>query len=473
MDGIDCRIDQYEPSPKEGWPRWCRNQVQEAKFVLIVCTQTYRERFDGESSTGTGLGGRWEGFIITQLVYQAESKNSKFIPLLFSQDDAPYIPLELSGVNRYDINAADGYEQLFRRLTNQPLRRPPDVAPNIKRMPTRDSDPIPVLSPEPPPSLSGEAAETKHEPEAEQPPPIRKEIRRRILQRLDTFTGHSGYVNAIAVTPDGQRAVSASEERILSAWELRNGHEVLQLVGHTDNVNGVAITPDGKHVVSASDDTTLKVWDLARGDELKVLTGHKSAVLGVAVTPDGKRAVSASADHTLKVWNLEAGRKPLTLAGHTDSVTAVSVTPDGQRAVSASYDETLKLWDLAQGSDVGTLIGHKGYVTAVAVMPDGKHAISSSADHTLKVWDLDDKRELDTIIGHTNVVTAVALTPDGKIAVSTSFDKTLKVWDLGAAKLIATATCGGRMLSCAFSQAGQLIIAGGKDGRIYVFHLEL
>jgi hypothetical protein len=32
-DGVDCRIDQHEESPAEGWPRWCRNQVQESQFV--------------------------------------------------------------------------------------------------------------------------------------------------------------------------------------------------------------------------------------------------------------------------------------------------------------------------------------------------------------------------------------------------------------------------------------------------------
>lgn len=30
QDGVDCRIDQHEVSPPEGWPRWCRNQVHEA-----------------------------------------------------------------------------------------------------------------------------------------------------------------------------------------------------------------------------------------------------------------------------------------------------------------------------------------------------------------------------------------------------------------------------------------------------------
>ena len=38
-------------------------------------------------------------------------------------------------------------------------------------------------------------------------------------------------------------------------------------------VNAVAMTPDGKRAVSASDDTTLKVWDLATGTLLPTLKG--------------------------------------------------------------------------------------------------------------------------------------------------------------------------------------------------------
>ena len=36
----------------------------------------------------------------------------------------------------------------------------------------------------------------------------------------------------------------------------------------------MAVTPDGRRAVSASDDSTLKVWDLASGRELHTLSGH-------------------------------------------------------------------------------------------------------------------------------------------------------------------------------------------------------
>ncbi len=67
---------------------------------------------------------------------------------------------------------------------------------------------------------------------------------------------------AVAVTPDGQRAVSASGDKTLKVWDLESGRELRTLHRPLDWVTGVAVTPDGQRAVSASDDKTLKVWDL-------------------------------------------------------------------------------------------------------------------------------------------------------------------------------------------------------------------
>ncbi|MDT9231247.1 WD40 repeat domain-containing protein, partial [Limnospira sp. PMC 1242.20] len=167
---------------------------------------------------------------------------------------------------------------------------------------------------------------------------------------IRTLTGHSSWVNAVAIAPDGKRAVSASDDNTLKLWDLETGTELATLTGHSDGVNAVVIAPDGKRAVSASDDKTLKLWDLETGTELATLRGHSDWVRAVAIAPDGKRAVSASEDETLKLWDLETGTELATLTGHSGSVKAVAITPDGKRAVSASDDNTLKLWDLERGT---------------------------------------------------------------------------------------------------------------------------
>ncbi|MGE5443801.1 MAG: SEFIR domain-containing protein [Ignavibacteriales bacterium] len=137
IDGIDCYIDQYEESPREGWPQWTRKQIKEADFVLIVCTEKYERRFEGEEEIGKGLGAKWEGAIITQGLYEAEANNIKFIPVLFSSQDLAHIPVVLRSVTYYKLDTEEteeGYENLYRRLTNQPRILKPEFG-KLRPMP--------------------------------------------------------------------------------------------------------------------------------------------------------------------------------------------------------------------------------------------------------------------------------------------------------------------------------------------------
>jgi formylglycine-generating enzyme required for sulfatase activity len=135
--GVDCHLDQYEMAPPEGWPQWMTKQIEEADFVLVVCTETYQRRFSGKEGTGKGLGVKWEGAVLTQKLYEAGGQNTKLIPVLFSSDDVDHIPDELRRTTRYDLSAERGYEDLYRRLTNQPRVKKPVLGP-IQPMPVRE-----------------------------------------------------------------------------------------------------------------------------------------------------------------------------------------------------------------------------------------------------------------------------------------------------------------------------------------------
>jgi TIR domain len=121
-EGVDCHIDQYEDSPPEGWARWMHNQIQDSDYVLVVCTETYKRRFEGKEAVGKGIGAKWEGAIITQHLYESEGRNSKFIPVALSEEDVTYIPLELRQGTRYVLNTEEGYNDLYFRLTDQRRR---------------------------------------------------------------------------------------------------------------------------------------------------------------------------------------------------------------------------------------------------------------------------------------------------------------------------------------------------------------
>jgi WD40 repeat protein len=85
------------------------------------------------------------------------------------------------------------------------------------------------------------------------------------------LAGHTGWVNAVAISPDNRFIVSASDDKTLKIWDAATGAEQATLKGHIRKVNACAVSPDSRFIVSSSGDNTLKIWDASRGQELVTL----------------------------------------------------------------------------------------------------------------------------------------------------------------------------------------------------------
>lgn len=126
-DGIDANIDQYQTNPPEGWQLWMEKEIRDSQFVLLVCTETYLRRVMKEEEKGKGLGVVWESTIAIQHLYNAGVVNEKFIPIIFGRDNTKYIPVPLQSTTYHEVSTDEGYEALYRRLTNQPYTKKPTL----------------------------------------------------------------------------------------------------------------------------------------------------------------------------------------------------------------------------------------------------------------------------------------------------------------------------------------------------------
>jgi formylglycine-generating enzyme required for sulfatase activity/nucleoside phosphorylase len=137
QDGINANIDQYEQAPSKGWANWMLDEIEAAEFVLIICTEQYERRFRGKEEIGKGKGVTWEGSIVTQALYEAQGRNLKFIPVLLNANDESFVPIPLRSSNIYKLDRVDGYDLLYRRLTDQ-HETPRPVIRTVKKLPVRD-----------------------------------------------------------------------------------------------------------------------------------------------------------------------------------------------------------------------------------------------------------------------------------------------------------------------------------------------
>jgi tetratricopeptide (TPR) repeat protein len=137
-DGIEAILDQYEEfGPPEGWPRWMTRHIRDADFVVMVCTPVYYARVMGEEKPGTGRGVTWEGNLIFQHIYEGDTVNRRFIPVLLQDQEEMHIPDPLRPFVYYRLQEETGYRKLYRRLTNQPLTTAPEVG-ELKALPARE-----------------------------------------------------------------------------------------------------------------------------------------------------------------------------------------------------------------------------------------------------------------------------------------------------------------------------------------------
>ena len=139
-DGLESRLDQYVDVPKKGWRLWMEDEIEAADFVLMVATATYERRRRGKEERGGNPGGgkgvRWEGAIIGQALYEARLENTKFIPVVFAEDDRKHVAPFLRDFPTYSVATEQGYDTLYRRLTGQPELEAPPIG-EIRERPPR------------------------------------------------------------------------------------------------------------------------------------------------------------------------------------------------------------------------------------------------------------------------------------------------------------------------------------------------
>ncbi|KAJ1491397.1 quinon protein alcohol dehydrogenase-like superfamily [Baffinella frigidus] len=197
------------------------------------------------------------------------------------------------------------------------------------------------------------------------------------------------------------------------------------LAGHGDDVTSVAVSPDGKRFASGSNDTLVKIWAADSGAEGRTLAGHTTEVSMVAFSSDGTRVFSGTREGVVKIWDTETGAEVLTLMG--SQTTGVFKT-NGTHVVCGSDSGLVRIWSAETGAQVCTVTTHGGEVTSVDISPDGKRVVSATEDGLVTIWDTETGAGVLTP-GHKDFVISVAFSPDGKLVISGSFDGVVKIWD--------------------------------------------
>jgi cytochrome c len=273
--------------------------------------------------------------------------------------------------------------------------------------------------------------------------------------------GHGGPVRALAISADGQTAVSGSFDSSVIRWSLPRNAADQVLRFHQSAVNAVALTPDGR-TVTGGEDGKIAIWQTGSPTPQRVLEGHVAPVVSLAVSPDGTTLASASWDRTIRLWSLTGGEQRV-LEDHQQNVNGVAFTPDGKALVSAAYDLTLRIWPLDGGAP--TIITLPTPLNSVAVSRDGE-IVAGGADGRVFFFSTSGAPHGEIDSGQTPIVT-VAVSGDGALVAAAGIRGSVAIIDRRTRTVVRTLVGPGLPVwSATFFPDNRTLLTGGTDRMI-------
>jgi len=281
-------------------------------------------------------------------------------------------------------------------------------------------------------------------------------------------------VTAVDVDGLGRRVVAGYENGYVAEFFLFNGQLRFDnaFEAHTDVVTDIEYSPSNDHFVTASEDEFARIWNVADGTMHPELIGHTNQIQSVAYSADGNYLVTTSNDRTLIYWNAHTGQALNRFWGHDNWVLSSAFTPDGRGVISGSRDSNIILWDLIPGNVISQQPAHNDWIRATDISSDGTMAVSASDDGFIKLWQLPDMTQLRTLRGHNADVRGIAFTPDNSQLLSGSLDSTVRLWDIESGSFTEITFEGMEgVQSVAVSPDGNTALASNDNGLVYYFSL--
>ena len=221
-------------------------------------------------------------------------------------------------------------------------------------------------------------------------------------------------MRALAITPDGTRAISGSFDTSAIIWGLERGRALAILRAHNGSVNAVLALP-GDRFATAGEDGHIALWKAGDDKPLRLTKAHEAPIVGLAASADGKLIASAGWDGEARIENAETGAEIRRLKGHKDNVNAVAFLSDGALA-TASYDATVRIWP-ANGADP-RIVEFDTPLNALVAL-SGNRLAAGGADGTVRIIGSDGAHAGRVEATRTPVI-ALAVSLDGRTLVAAS-----------------------------------------------------
>jgi WD40 repeat protein len=320
----------------------------------------------------------------------------------------------------------------------------------------------------------------------------------KVLRHLEESRGLCSpgrYYAETSFSADGKLAAvwraygGTTNQTFLRVWNLTTGREVWPPEGHRSSINSLALSVDGKRAGSASDDGTVRLWDTATAKTRRVYAGHGCEVTNLALAPDNMTIASADRANEVHLWTPATGAliRRLSLGEDLPYGVVLTFTPDSRMLVLQVPGNSVLVVDAKTGENLRRFEPGYEFLQWMTLPRDGRLLATLGTNETgylFTLWDFATGRELCQVQPECEQAEAFGrgvFSEDGKyLAISRYLssrfggdtDHGIRIWEVATGKEVAKFAWPDGSWPFVFSPGGREIIGTSAVGKVQLFDLQ-
>lgn len=172
--------------------------------------------------------------------------------------------------------------------------------------------------------------------------------------------GHTEWVSAVRFSPDhvNPLVVSCGWDKMVKVWDMKSQNPTLAVnhIGHTGYINTVAVSPDGTLCASGGKDGTVMLWDL--NDPKHLYSLEAGDIIHALVFCTNRYWLCAATETSIKIWDLLSKtivddlrpEFPVVKSGKVPYCVSLAWSADGSTLFSGYTDGKIRVWQVTQRS---------------------------------------------------------------------------------------------------------------------------
>lgn len=245
---------------------------------------------------------------------------------------------------------------------------------------------------------------------------------------------------SVVCTADGKYFAAGFLREGIKLFDYNTGNIVRTFSGHTSWINSIAIDSSSNYMVSGSHDNMVKLWNLQQQGALSTIQKNIQEINRVSFGDDHKLIAFETEDdkynYRIRIWDLEKGNgfsKIFTVPQLFNLGYSLKID-NTEKMLMANGDSGIYVWDPVTGK----LLDRINKSTGRVAMNDGRIIYGDLKKKILQMYDIKTKKTsiLDSL--RDIVISSIDFTSDGKLMATAAIGAKTQIWDLQTKKLIRT-----------------------------------